>query len=239
MTTIIVINADADKPLPESEVIVTNTCTGEQEKVTTRRDGTARVCMKCNCVYELEASKESFNIDKKTIKAQGGNCSTAPNEETILLLHLLQPTRPIAQKEPQPIRDLKQHFLGDPNAQFYEGQVITINDIYYDYNRWNIRSDAAPRLDKVKQLMQAYPTMEIEMMSHTDSRGRTAYNTSLSAKRAMSAMKYLIDSGIRSSRLTSRGYGETQLTNRCRDGVNCSKEEHQQNRRTEIRIRKL
>lgn len=234
--TIIVMDADNDEPLPSSTVVVTNTCTGEQQKLNTRRDGTARICMDCNCTYEIEATKQLFNIDQKTVDAQGGDCSKAAGEETIMTLALLQPKTIADSPE---IRALKIYFLGSPNAQFYSGQIIEIEDLYYDYNKWNIRADAAPRLDKIEELMRAYPTMEIEMMSHTDARGKSAYNSSLSEKRAQSAKKYLIQKSIDPSRLTAKGYGEMQLTNRCADGVNCSEEEHQMNRRTEIRIRKL
>ena len=78
--------------------------------------------------------------------------------------------------------------------------------------------------------------MEIELMSHTDSRGKDSYNNRLSSRRAKAAMNYLIKRGISSNRLTARGYGETQLVNECSNGSDCSENEHQQNRRTEIKI---
>lgn len=116
------------------------------------------------------------------------------------------------------------------------GDVIQIDNIYYDYNKSNIRSDAALELDKVVALMLKYPTMRIELRSHTDARGKDAYNLNLSEARAKSARQYIIDKGISAERLTAKGYGETELKNKCGNDVNCSDEEHAVNRRTEFKI---
>ncbi|MNR02849.1 Outer membrane porin F precursor [compost metagenome] len=80
------------------------------------------------------------------------------------------------------------------------------------------------------------PTIWIELGSHTDSRGKDNYNLDLSQKRAESAVQYIISRGINKNRLTAKGYGETQLLNKCANGVNCTEEEHQLNRRTEFKI---
>ena len=78
--------------------------------------------------------------------------------------------------------------------------------------------------------------VNIEIMSHTDSRGNDDYNMSLSQQRANSVVNYLVGKGISRSRLTARGYGETRLTNRCANGVECAESQHQKNRRTEFRV---
>ncbi len=80
------------------------------------------------------------------------------------------------------------------------------------------------------------PTIWIELGSHTDSRGKDSYNLTLSQKRAESAVQYIISKGIDKNRITAKGYGETQLVNKCANGINCSDEEHQLNRRTEFKI---
>ncbi len=113
---------------------------------------------------------------------------------------------------------------------------IQVQNIYYDFDKWDIRPDAAERLDHVVTLMNDNPGLTIELGSHTDSRGDDDYNMVLSDKRARSAVAYIVSEGIDSARITAKGYGESQLVNRCRNGVNCSEEEHQQNRRTELRI---
>jgi hypothetical protein len=76
----------------------------------------------------------------------------------------------------------------------------------------------------------------VELGSHTDSRGTFAYNDALSQRRAESAVAYIVSKGIDPSRITAKGYGEHQLLNKCADGVPCSKEEHQANRRTEVKV---
>ncbi len=116
---------------------------------------------------------------------------------------------------------------------------IVLDNIYYDFDKWEIRPDAALELDKLVQLLQDNPTIEIEMGSHTDARGVDLYNLTLSNKRAKSAVKYLIEKGIDASRLTYQGYGEKVLVNACQNDVFCSEEKHQQNRRTEFKVTKI
>ena len=77
--------------------------------------------------------------------------------------------------------------------------------------------------------------MSIELSSHTDCRGKDAYNLSLSEKRARSAVDYLIKQGIAKDRLTSKGYGETKPVETC-DCAKCSEDQHQRNRRTEFKV---
>lgn len=115
-------------------------------------------------------------------------------------------------------------------------KTYTVENIYYDYNKWNIRSDAAIELDKLVKVLEENPEIDIELGSHTDSRGSFKYNEKLSQNRAESAVKYIISRGIDQSRITAKGYGEYQLINTCSDGKDCSEEAHQQNRRTEFKV---
>ena len=121
---------------------------------------------------------------------------------------------------------LKNNCIGD----------ICFEDILYDFDDYHIRSDAARELDKLLQLLKLNPSLQIELGSHTDSRGRSSYNLRLSQQRADAAVNYIVSRGIARSRISARGYGETRLVNRCDDGVDCTEAEHQANRRTEIRI---
>lgn len=123
----------------------------------------------------------------------------------------------------------------DLPAQFVSNKV-NINTIYFDFDKYNIRPDAAKELDKVVQVMNEYPELMIEAGSFTDSRGEDEYNMKLSEKRAKSTVDYIVSKGIDSSRLTYQGYGETQLVNKCSNGVKCTEEEQQLNRRTEFKI---
>ncbi|WP_162497538.1 OmpA family protein [Aureibaculum marinum] len=114
--------------------------------------------------------------------------------------------------------------------------LVNINVIYFDFDKHNIRPDAALELDKVIEVMNKYPDLKIHATSHTDSRGTKSYNQKLSERRAKSTVEYMIAKGIAPERLTSEGLGESQLVNKCSDGVKCSKEEHQLNRRTNFSV---
>jgi outer membrane protein OmpA-like peptidoglycan-associated protein len=110
--------------------------------------------------------------------------------------------------------------------------------IYYDFDKHNIRPDAKTELDRVVKAMNENPTIKIELGSHTDSRGTAEYNVALAQRRAESAAKYIQKRITTPSRLTYKGYGESRLINKCSDGVECTDEEHQLNRRTEFLIQK-
>ncbi len=116
-------------------------------------------------------------------------------------------------------------------------RTIRIDNIYYDLDKYDIRSDAATELNKVINVLKNNPSIIIELGSHTDSRGGTRYNQRLSSQRAEAAVDYIIKNGkISPTRISSKGYGESELVNHCRDGVKCSETEHQLNRRTELKI---
>ena len=116
------------------------------------------------------------------------------------------------------------------------GPKIGIKKIYFDLSKYYIRSDAALELQKVLALMNEYPKMKIDIRSHTDSRQSAKNNQILSENRAKSTMEWLIKNGITADRLTEKGYGESQLINQCADGIKCTEEEHQANRRSEFII---
>src|SRR5690606_16559219 len=116
------------------------------------------------------------------------------------------------------------------------GDRFVLENIYYDFDKHNIRPDAALILDKLVATMRDNPTLHIELSSHTDSRGTHRYNMQLSQRRAQAAVDYLVSRGIARDRLVARGYGETKLVNKCSDGVPCSVAEHQANRRTEVEV---
>ena len=116
-------------------------------------------------------------------------------------------------------------------------RTYEIENIYYDFNKWNIRPDAAIELDKLETILKDNQHVIVELGSHTDSRGNDDYNLRLSEKRAQSAVDYLAaKGGINAERLQAKGYGEWDLVNRCTNGVNCTEREHQINRRTELKI---
>ena len=113
-------------------------------------------------------------------------------------------------------------------------KVLNIKEIYFDLDKSNIRPDAAVELAKIVEVMKEHPAMKIDIRSHTDSRASDDYNLKLSDRRAKSTMEWIVKQGIDRKRLTAKGYGETQLVNGCSNGVPCTEEEHQANRRSEF-----
>ena len=113
-----------------------------------------------------------------------------------------------------------------------EDQIV-INPIFFDFDKWDIRTDAEYELENIVDVMRAHPNMKIKIESHTDSRGSDRYNMKLSDRRAKSTKDYILSRGIDPDRIISAiGYGETQLLNECSNGVKCTKEQHQLNRRS-------
>ena len=115
-------------------------------------------------------------------------------------------------------------------------KVLNIKEIYFDFDKSDIRPDAAVELAKIVEVMRENPKMKIDIRSHTDSRGDDSYNLRLSDRRAKATLEWMVKQGIERKRLTAKGYGETQLVNGCSNGVPCTDEEHQANRRSEFII---
>ena len=108
--------------------------------------------------------------------------------------------------------------------------------ILYETAKWDLLPQYQDSLNGLIKTMTDNPNIVIELRSHTDSRSGTAYNDDLSLKRAKTVVDYLISKGIAADRMIPVGRGERELLNRCKDGVKCSDEEHQQNRRTDFKI---
>jgi outer membrane protein OmpA-like peptidoglycan-associated protein/tetratricopeptide (TPR) repeat protein len=164
--------------------------------------------------FSVRAEKEDYTTTEKTVTIKPDECKTQ------LDLALEKALCKVA--------------VGDDL-----GKCFGIKWIYFDLDKSNIRSEAALDLAKILDVMGQYPNMKIDIRSHTDSRASFKYNDGLSERRAKSTKEWLIKNGVSPDRLSSKGYGETQLVNRCSDGVKCTEEEHQQNRRSEFIITAL
>lgn len=129
--------------------------------------------------------------------------------------------------------DKKENTVDLTLTPLIQNNQIIINPIFFDFDKSNIRTDAEYELENIVDVMRKHPEMIIKIESHTDSRGRDKYNLKLSDRRAKSTKDYIISRGIDTSRIESAiGYGETRLLNECSNGVKCSEEEHQLNRRS-------
>jgi outer membrane protein OmpA-like peptidoglycan-associated protein/tetratricopeptide (TPR) repeat protein len=122
-------------------------------------------------------------------------------------------------------------------------KIIDIKPIFFDLGKHAIRPDAALELEKIVKVMNEYPTMEVELGSHTDCRSSIAFNEALSDRRAKASAAYIQAKITNPQRIYGKGYGESQLVNGCAcEGAvksTCSEEEHQKNRRTEFKIIKM
>jgi len=133
--------------------------------------------------------------------------------------------------------------IGNPNGSGTGGNLdkdgefaYAVPNIYWDYNKWDIRPDAEPYLNQLVKLFKDNPNLKVEIRSHCDSRGSYPFNDELSQKRATAVVDYVISKGVKRSMMISKGMGERKLVNKCKDGVECSEEEHQKNRRTEFLV---
>lgn len=139
------------------------------------------------------------------------------------------------------------HYNNSGEAQSYKeiqkgedlGKRLALAPIYFDHDSAIIRTDAQFELAKVVMMMKNNPTMKIQVRSHTDSKGSDAYNMGLSERRAQTTVDWLIYQGINPSRLSAKGYGETNIINHCQNNVPCLEKEHQKNRRSEFIIMEL
>ncbi len=119
-----------------------------------------------------------------------------------------------------------------------ELNLVIVENIYYGFGSFKLGPDGERVLNKAVEALSEYPKLVMEISSHTDSQSGSEFNLTLSRKRAQACVDYMVKKGISRSRLQSKGYGESRLLNHCKDGVKCSDEEHQINRRTEFKITK-
>jgi len=140
----------------------------------------------------------------------------------------------ILAREKEEDTELKIRNFGTSN----KSTMTVIENVYYDPNSADVKTESVEKLDKISSAMLLNKNLKLSINSHTDSKGEDTYNMTLSEKRAQKVMEYLIFKGIEKSRLSAKGFGETQIKNRCINEVDCSETEHMLNRRTEFNFTK-
>ena len=125
------------------------------------------------------------------------------------------------------------------SAELEDKTNLIFEDIFFAFGEAEIQADARRVLNDMVRILRANPDLGIELSAHTDSRGSKRANDRLSRKRAINMVKYLTQRGIDASRLIPIGSGEDALRNHCGDGINCSDEEHRQNRRIEMKTARV
>lgn len=195
--------------LPDTEVVLLDSNNTEIARTVTDSAGVYAFDVKCNASYLVKGVKTEYK----------------PVEATFAT------TNTFEQKHEVPLQLEKEEiFEAGVDLAKLLGVII-----YFDSAKSNIRPDAAAELQKIIDVLKEYPGLKIDVRSHTDSKSSARYNMALSERRVQSTIKYIVEQGgIDPSRVTGRGYGETQLLNECKDGVKCTKAQHQLNRRSEF-----
>lgn len=181
----------------------------ENKKIVSDKDGFAIMELSENTDYQFIMSKDGYLNNSAKFTTKG-----------------------IAKDPANPVQKFELEVVLD---KIYKNKEVVLENIYYDYDKWEIRYDAQPTLNKLAQTLAENPTIKIQLSSHTDCRGNDNYNEELSQRRAQSAVDYLISKGIESNRLTAKGYGESIPSAACQCSK-CSEAEHQANRRTTFKI---
>ncbi|WP_179317059.1 OmpA family protein [Winogradskyella undariae] len=210
-----VLDIKTNEPIPNATVVLFDGEGNEIERKTVAEDAVFEFDLACKTEYLVRGEKEKYTSDEKRF--------ATPSKQQDLELQLFLE---IDEQQIEPCDDL--------------AKVLDIPIIYFDFDKSNVRYDAEIELQKVLAVLNKYPTMHIDIRSHTDCRGTASYNEKLSERRAKSTRQYLVDKGISSERLTAKGYGESRLVNDCgcepTSESSCSEEEHQLNRRSEFII---
>ncbi len=209
------------------------------EEVVVDEEGIFELPVYCDTSYKLEGSKEGYTTQSKSLTT-----SMEADKKLKLLILLgtgeileqVEPVAAIVEDKPEGMPEVLPEEIVKVRPSTY---VVNIEPIYFELNSSYLNKEAMKELDKVVDLMNKYPEMIIESGSHTDSRGIVGYNTWLSTRRASSTVNYILEKGIDASRITGKGYGESQLINGCSDGVECTEVQHAMNRRTEFVIIKM
>ena len=200
--------------MPNAEVILLDENNIKLKEVTANDDGSfVFKDLENNTKYVVRATVEGY-LDEEMI------VNTKENKVIDLSVKMKK------------LKELKEFVVVENGIMKFKTDMI-----YFNFDKFNIRTDATNELDKIVEVMTTYPNMVIKIESHTDARGKRAYNKHLSDKRAKATKDYLIEHGIDGNRIESAiGYGEEELLNECGDGIGCSEGKHQLNRRSEIII---
>ena len=200
-----VFDRESGTMLPGSDVTLLDHNNQLVASTKAKSDGTYSFVGDCNTQYSVRGVKDGYEPYEKMIQT---------------------PTLSGTIDVPLPLERI------GPCAPDDLGCRLNLQPIYFDFDKSNIRRDAEIELAKILAAMREYPEIIIHIESHTDSRGDDKYNEALSERRAQSTRNWLIAKGIDADRLTAKGYGEYRLVNKCSNGMPCSVEEHQLNRRS-------
>lgn len=214
---------DTKDVLPDAKVTVIDEDGKTIFSSITRADGQFEFEVSKGQQYIVNVNKEFYSESEKTVATS----TLRPNDEVFAEIFLDQK---IDEQSNEPAPKSMEEEGGVPL------QVVEIDYINYALDQTEIKPEAAVILDKLIALMKEFPDLEIRVESHTDSRGSDEYNMLLSKKRAKAAFDYLSSKGVDPNRMLYHGYGETKLLNKCANGVICTEEQHEVNRRSIVKV---
>jgi outer membrane protein OmpA-like peptidoglycan-associated protein/tetratricopeptide (TPR) repeat protein len=204
-----ILNKETKEPVKGFKATLYNSQTGDQIKtIETGRDGRMQFNLLFETDYKLVLTKEGWFARSGVFTTKG----LAPGIIEI------------------------DRFVNLLFEEIVVDKAIEVENIYYDFNKFTVREDAKPELDKLVEMMTDNPSVKIELSSHTDSQGGDKYNLVLSDQRAKAATQYIVSKGVEPYRIIGKGYGELILKNECSNGVQCSDTKHELNRRTEFKV---
>ncbi|MCB0562806.1 MAG: OmpA family protein [Phaeodactylibacter sp.] len=239
----VVLNKESGKPVFQAKVRLTSVGCTEPEAAFTDKQGRFSLPMEEGCCYRLRIERENFFALNLDVCAKEGKYEQSFN--AYLIPYASDPSSE-GEGEGLPVKmDPEANTTASASATDFgfdrspEGdrdEFAFRMNVYYDVNRTSVQKKSVSELTRLLQLLEDNPDIILEISSHTDSNGDSASNLTLSQKRADTIVRFLISKGIKKERLVAKGYGESKLANGCADGVPCSEEEHQENRRTEFRV---
>jgi outer membrane protein OmpA-like peptidoglycan-associated protein len=214
---------DTKDVLSDATVSVINEAGNTIATSVTRIDGQFEFEVNKGQQYTINVTKEFYTENEVII----GTAQLRPNDEAFSEIFLEQKIEE-ADNSPAP------KSMEEENGEAL--QVVELEYINYELDKSDIKPDVAATLDRLIAMLKEFPDLEIRIESHTDSRGSDDYNMLLSKKRAKAAFDYVVSKGIDPKRLLYHGYGETRLLNNCTNGVDCTEEQHEVNRRSIVKV---
>ncbi len=217
----IVLTTEFNTRIANASVRLEHRTSGAIEMARTTRNGEFDICLPRDGEWIAKVEKGGFRSE--TFRLTAGK--STPSYEEIRLKPLVEGA---TVAETMPLAN-----------GLMEGSVFILDKIFYEYNKATLNQGAVRHLETLLEWMNTYPFMEVDLVAHTDVRGDAQLNQELTDVRAQNAKIFLVAKGIDERRIHAFGKGETQVRNHCKENAECSDEEHQQNNRLEIKIRKL
>ncbi len=200
--------------IEDASIVLYNKFKEEERQTTSDEDGVYIMAVKCDEISNLVASKENYTSDEREDVASGSEyLDTIKGIDFSLIPY--------------------EALIVDDG----EEEKIKVDPIFFEFDKSEITPRAEKQLDSVLYVLEEFPDISIKIESHTDARGTDEYNLQLSQRRAEATKKYLLEQGVELHRIISiKGYGEIEIRNHCEDGVYCTEEEHEENRRSDFII---